>query len=133
MRTVVALLMLVGAMTGCREPDWQIIDLPSSPENTFKAEARVLSEGGALHIARRSEDWSEEDWLALGQCSRASFYWSDKRTAVFAYDKAEVTYFVDEPKYWGGAQVRICNRLTTTCPKPISEVIPIPGCDDHSM
>ena len=133
MRKSLSFLLLVGALSGCREPDWQIVDLPSSPSGAFDAEARVLREGATLHITRNGQPWSEYNWLALGQCSKASFYWSDERTAVFAYDKAEVVYFVDEPSRWGGANVGICNRLTTTCPKPVSTVAQVPGCDDHSM
>ncbi len=127
------ILLLFGAISGCREPEWQIVALPSSPGGALKAEARVLSEGAVLHITRRGDAWSEYDWLTLGQCSNASLFWADEQTAVLAYDKAEVSYFVDEPGHWGGAHVRICNRSTTACPKPVSKVAPIPGCDDHSM
>ncbi|WP_242121257.1 hypothetical protein [Sphingomonas lacusdianchii] len=127
------LLLVLGAISGCGEPDWQVVDLPSSAGGTYKAQARVLSEGAVLHIARQNEAWADYNWLALGQCSNASFFWADERTAILAYDKAELSYFVDEPGHWGGAHVRICNRSTTACPKPISAVVRIPGCDDHSM
>jgi len=126
MRIRTSLLLLL-AISGCREPDWQIVALPSSPGGTFKSEVRVLSEGAVLHIARREAAWSEYDWLELGQYSNASFYWADERTAILAFDKAELTYFVDDPEHWGGAHVRICNRSTTTCPKPVSTVARIPG------
>lgn len=133
MKTSLPFLLLLGALSGCGASDRQIVDLPSSPSGAYHAEARVGSGRIVLHIARNGQSWSEYDWLALGQCSKASFYWSDERTAVFAYDKAELEYFVDEPSHWGGANVRICNRLTTTCPRPASAIAQIPGCDDHSM
>ncbi len=120
-------------LVGCRKPDWQIVPLPSSPDGQFRAEARVLSEGAELYVTKHGQAWSEYAWMALGQCSNAEFYWADKFTAILAYDKAEIVYFVDNPEHWAGAHVRICNRSTTACPPPVTEVKKIPGCDDHSM
>jgi hypothetical protein len=133
--TVCAFALLVA---GCRLsegqiPDGQKISLPSSPDGALRAEAEVWSEAAAFRIARPQDPWPEYDWLSFGQCSNAVFYWAGQRTAVVAYDKAEISYFVDLPRYWGGSAVRICNRLTTECPPPISAVRKIPGCDDHSM
>ena len=119
--------------TGCAEPKERIYQMPLSPGGRFKAEARVVDEGAALHIAEREQPWDGYDWLALGQCSNAAFYWTDEKHAVLAYDTAELHYFVDDPDNWGGAHLSLCNKSERACPAAASAIKVVPGCDDHSM
>ena len=92
-----------------------------------------MEEGAVLQIVGREQPWSEDDWLSLGHCSNATFYWSDERHAVLAYESAEFTYFVDSPKFWTGAHVSLCNKSERDCPAAASIIKALPGCNDHSL
>ena len=133
MKTVFVALSLSLMLVSCQEPDWVTLDLPASPNGAYKAKLETLSEGGELRISKEERPWSDESWLSYGYCAGAEIYWSDVNTLVIAYDRMEITYFSDAAHHWAGAEVRLCNRVQTTCPEPRTPSMSIPSCNEFQM
>jgi len=129
---ILAIISLLG-QTGCKEPDYTTVRLPNDPSGKLRGEAKVLSEGAFIRLSRVREPWNDAKPLIIGQCSNVAFYWAGANRAVIAYDKVEVQYFVGAPSWWSGAEITLCNRSSGTCPVPVSPVIALPNCDEHTM
>ena len=94
---------------------------------------KSFSEGAFIRLSGIREPWSDGKPLIIGQCSNVAFYWAGLNQAVVAYDKMEVQYFVGTPFWWSGAEVTLCNRRASACPVPVSAVVALPSCDEHTM
>lgn len=129
----VSLCALIALLIGCQKPDYKVVDLPASPGGKYEAGLKVLQFGSALRIRAMGKPWDEYEWLAIGQCSSANFYWASNDHAVLAYDRIEISYFVDRPTAWGGARLSLCNKSVQQCPPSLTARKPVPNCNEHTM
>ena len=127
------LLLLVVTIAACKEPNWESISLPASPDGALQGEIRALSEGGRVRVRPAGGQWPEFNWLSYGACAGAEVYWANERTLVFAYDRAEIVYFVDAPNHWHDAKVLLCNRSNSICPQPATTATAVPSCSDYEL
>ena len=133
MKTVVIASILLTALVSCKEPNYVTVDLARSPDGFFKAKLETLSEGGSLYVSPRSGNWSEYAWLSYGDCAGAELYWASNDDLILAYDRIELSYYVDAPHPWGGATVQLCNKTSSDCPKAQSSSTTIPSCNGHQL
>ena len=120
-------------LVGCQNANWVKIELPASPDGAFRSKLETLSEGGGLYVSRKGQRWSEHRWLAYGQCAGAQVYWASDDHLILSYDRIELSYFVDAPYAWDGAEVLLCNRRNSVCPAAKSKVVQIPSCNDFQL
>lgn len=133
MKTASIALGFCLVLISCQKPNWVTVDLPASPDGAFRSKLETLSEGGGLYVSRQGEKWAEYRWLSYGQCAGAELYWAANNDLILAYDRIELSYFVDAPDAWGGAKVLLCNKRNSDCPTAKSRVTQIPSCNDFQV
>lgn len=127
--TSFGVFLLSVALLGCQEKQYQVVDLPDSPDGRLNVRAFVLDETASIKISGGPR-WNDFNPLIIGQCSGVKFYWAGPRQAVVVYDTVQIAQFLSSPRYFAGADVSFCKESSGTCQAPQGAIAVLPGCDE---